>query len=130
MNYIDDLNSAPEPRDIWVVAELGADGQASPLSLEILGGARMMADGLGCYVHAVVMGAGLGEVAPQLIAAGADRVHVADDPALAYADARCKALGDPLPELPYPRQGVPPCPLLPIHRMALQYRLPLLLSIQ
>ena len=89
MSYLDDLNTAPEPRDIWVVAELGADGQASPLALEIIGGARMMADGLGCYVHAVVMGAGLGEVAPQLIAAGADRVHVADDPALAYADAVC-----------------------------------------
>jgi electron transfer flavoprotein alpha subunit len=100
MNYVDDLNSAPEPRDIWVVAELGADGQASPLSLEILGGARMMADGLGCYVHAVVMGAGLGEVAPQLIAAGADRAHVADDPALAYADARCKVLGDLLASRP------------------------------
>jgi electron transfer flavoprotein alpha subunit len=104
MNYIDDLQSAPEPRDIWVVAELGADGQASPLSLEILGGARMMADGLGCYVHAVVMGAGLGEVAPQLIAAGADRVHVADDgalaDALAHADARCKVLGDLLAAQP------------------------------
>ena len=100
MNYMDDFHSAPEPRDIWVVAELDADGQASPLSLEIIGGARMMADGLGCYVHAVVMGTGLDEVAPQLIAAGADRVHVADDPALAHADARCKVLGDLLAAQP------------------------------
>jgi electron transfer flavoprotein alpha subunit len=100
MSYLDDLNTVPEPRDIWVVAELGADGQASPLSLEIIGGARMMADGLGCYVHAIVMGAGPGDVAPQLIAAGADRVHIADDPALAHVDARCKVLGDLLASQP------------------------------
>jgi electron transfer flavoprotein alpha subunit len=29
-----------------------------------------------------------------LISAGADRVHVADDPNLQYADARCRVLGD------------------------------------
>lgn len=91
-----DGSTTSEPRDIWVVAELGADAsrKPSPLSLEVLGGARMMADGLGCYVHAVVLGAGLGEVGPELIAAGADRVHLADDPALEHADARCKMLGD------------------------------------
>jgi len=100
MTFMDDMSMATEPRDIWVVAELGADGQASPLSLEIVGGARMMADGLGCYVHAVVMGTGLGDVAPQLIAAGADRVHVADDPALEHSDARCKVLGDLLAAQP------------------------------
>jgi len=33
-----------------------------------------MADGLGCYVHAVVMGQGVQDVAQELIAAGADRV--------------------------------------------------------
>ena len=100
MTFMDDRSMAPEPRDIWVVAELGSDGQAAPLSLEILGGARMMADGLGCYVHAVVMGTGLGDVAPQLIAAGADHVHVADDPALEHPDARCKVLGDLLAAQP------------------------------
>jgi electron transfer flavoprotein alpha subunit len=99
MTYLDDLNTT-EPRDIWVVAELDAEGKASPLSLELVGGARMMADGLGCYVHAVVLGVGLGDVAPQLIAAGADRVHLADDPALGQADARCKALGDLLAAQP------------------------------
>ena len=104
MPYLDDLNTSPEPRDIWVVAEVGADAshKAMPLSLEIIGGARMMADGLGCYVHAVVMGTELGEIAPELIAAGADRVHVADDPQLQHAlrDARCKVLGDLLAAQP------------------------------
>jgi electron transfer flavoprotein alpha subunit len=99
MTYLDDLNTT-EHRDIWVVAELDADGKASPLSLELVGGARMMADGLGCYVHAVVMGTNLGDVAAELIAAGADRVHMADDPKLQVADARCKALGDLLAAQP------------------------------
>jgi electron transfer flavoprotein alpha subunit len=100
MNYLDDFHSAPEPRDIWVVAELGADGKATPLSLELVGGARMMADGLGCYVHAVALGTNLGDSVAELIAAGADRVHVAQDPNLAHADARCKVLGDVLAAQP------------------------------
>jgi len=104
MTFIDDMSMRPEPRDIWVVAEL-ADEEAAPLSLELVGGARMMADGLGCYVHAVVMGQGAQAAAQELIAAGADRVHVADDPALAEslpirADARCKVLGDLLAPQP------------------------------
>ena len=100
MNYLDDFHSAPEPRDIWVVVELGADGKATPLSLELVGGARMMADGLGCYVHAVALGTDLGDSVAELIAAGADRVHVAQDPNLAHADARCKVLDDVLAAQP------------------------------
>lgn len=100
MTYLDEMNTTPEPHDIWVVAEPGADGKASPLSLEIVGGARMMADGLGCYVHAVMTGVELGDVSAELIAAGADRVHTADDPHLAHSDARCKVLGDLLAAQP------------------------------
>ena len=61
MTFMDDMSMKPEPHDIWVVAEVGADAprKPTPLTLEIVGGARMMADGLGCYVHAVVMGSGL-----------------------------------------------------------------------
>jgi electron transfer flavoprotein alpha subunit len=100
MTFMDDMSTKPEPRDIWVVAELGAEGKPTPLSLEIIGGARMMADGLGCYVHAVIMGSGLEAAAQELIAAGADRVHVADDPILEHPDARCKVLGDLLAAQP------------------------------
>lgn len=83
-----------EPRDIWVIAEL-AGGKPTALTLELVGGARTMADGLGCYVHAVVLGSGISEQ-PELIAAGADRVHVADDPALAQfsVEAYLKVLAD------------------------------------
>lgn len=56
--------------DIWVVLpEVSA--------LPLLGEARRLADGLGCYVHAVIRDAGLSE---QAIALGADRVHIADRP--------------------------------------------------
>jgi electron transfer flavoprotein alpha subunit len=86
--------STNEARDIWVMVEL-AEGKPTPLALELVGGARMMADGLGCYVHAVVLGSGLGDP-PDLIAAGADRVHVADDAALAEfaVEPYLKVLGD------------------------------------
>jgi len=100
MSFIDETNTMPEPHDIWVVAELGAEGKPTPLTLEIVGGARMMADGLGCYVHAVVVGSGLEAAAQELIAAGADRVHLADDPNLEHPDARCKVLGDLLAAQP------------------------------
>ncbi len=82
MSFLDSYGSIEdEPRDIWVVAEL-VGGEPTPLSLELIGGARALADGLGCYVHAVVLGSGLGEL-PGLVAAGADQVHLADYPALA-----------------------------------------------
>lgn len=96
MSFLDTYGSTNEPRDIWVIAEL-ADNKPTPLTLEIIGGARMMADGLGCYVHAVVLAGQAGEW-PDLIAAGADRVHVAADPALAAAEQAVepclKVLGD------------------------------------
>jgi electron transfer flavoprotein alpha subunit len=100
MTFMDDMSMKPEPHDIWVVAEVGAEGKPTPLTLEIVGGARMMADGLGCYVHGVVMGAGLEAAAQELIAAGADRVHVAEDPKLEHPDARCKVLGELLAAQP------------------------------
>jgi len=100
MTFMDDMSMKPEPHDIWVVAELDADGRPTSLTLEIVGGARMMADGLGCYVHAVVMGSGLEAAAQELIAAGADRVHIADDPVLEHPDACCQVLGDLLASQP------------------------------
>lgn len=60
--------SAQDYSDIWTVIP---DASALPL----LGEARRLADGLGCYVHAIVGDAGLGELS---ISLGADRVHVVD----------------------------------------------------
>jgi electron transfer flavoprotein alpha subunit len=64
--------STESAADIWVVAPNGEDGS------RLVGEARRLADGLGCYVQAVTEDeAG----AHGLVAAGADRVHVASGPA-------------------------------------------------
>jgi len=61
--------------DIWVVLPSEAGGALAATAL--LGEARRWADGLGCYVHAVIR---LEALAAQAIALGADRVHVTLDP--------------------------------------------------
>jgi len=70
------------PHDIWVIAEL-RDGAPTPLTLETTYGARMAADMMGFYVEVAVLGSELPDVSTDLIQAGADRVYVIDDPALA-----------------------------------------------
>jgi len=69
-------------RDVWVIAETGADGGLARVSRELLGVARGLADALGVSVAAVLIGENLGGAAAQAIAAGADRVHLAEHPGL------------------------------------------------
>lgn len=69
-------------RNIWVVAELEA-GQPLPATLQALGQARDLADQIGVYVFGVVLGDGVGQAGESLVGFGADKVLVADDPALA-----------------------------------------------
>ena len=86
---IDDLSAllgedvmAASAADIWVVAR---EGQAGA---RLVGEARRLADGQGCYVHAVVAAGERSEgLAADCIACGADRVHVAADPA-SYLEAQ------------------------------------------
>ena len=68
--------------EVWVWIEIQG-GQAAGVSLELLGRACELADGLGVAVGAVLLGSGATSLAPALIAAGADRVYVADHEALA-----------------------------------------------
>ncbi len=83
------------PHDIWVIAEL-RDGAPTPLTLEMTYGARMAADMMGFYVKVAVLGSELPDVSTDLIQAGADRVYVIDDPALAtfVFESWLKALSD------------------------------------
>jgi electron transfer flavoprotein alpha subunit len=74
------LSLSETPHDIWVVAEF-ADGAPTPLTLEMVYGARTSADMMGFYVKV----AAPGEAAAELIKAGADRVFLLDHPALATA---------------------------------------------
>ncbi|MGQ9572565.1 MAG: electron transfer flavoprotein subunit alpha/FixB family protein [Dehalococcoidia bacterium] len=67
---------------VLVIAEL-AEGAVAPVTLEVLGAARRLADQLGQPVQAALLGQGVEPLAKELIAAGADKVYVADDPILA-----------------------------------------------
>lgn len=68
-------------RHIWVVAEKGGNALA-PVVLEMLGRARQLADRLGVYLKAVLLGESTEALRQELIASGADVVYVADDPCL------------------------------------------------
>jgi electron transfer flavoprotein alpha subunit len=69
-------------RNIWVLAE-AAGGQLLPGTLEAIGQAREMADQIGVYVYCVLLGDGVQALGEDLVPYGADKVLVADDPALA-----------------------------------------------
>lgn len=69
-------------RNIWVATE-AMDGALTPVSLAAMGQARELADQIGVYVYGVLLGEGVESLGEQLIAYGADRVLVADAPALA-----------------------------------------------
>lgn len=73
---------------VLVVVECEGGAPVS-LSLEVLGLARRLGDALGGQVAALALGHGLGAVGAALLARGADRVYLADDPAFApyQADA-------------------------------------------
>ncbi len=51
------LTYSEEPRDIWVVAET-QDGALTPLTKELVYGARMAADMMGFYVKVALLGRG------------------------------------------------------------------------
>ncbi len=68
-------------RNIWVVAEV-AEGALLPASLEGMGQARELADQIGVYAYGVLLGNGVAPLAQKLFPCGADKVLVADDPAL------------------------------------------------
>ncbi|MGD8966770.1 MAG: electron transfer flavoprotein subunit alpha/FixB family protein [Anaerolineae bacterium] len=60
----------------WVVADL-LEGQIAPVTLEAIGAARTLADSLGAYVYAVLLGDDVASLAGTLYQAGADGVRVA-----------------------------------------------------
>jgi electron transfer flavoprotein alpha subunit len=76
------IEEAAEAVHVWVVAEV-EQGKLSPVSLELLGAARDLADLLGVRVEAVLLGKGVGELAEQLGWRGADTVYVIEDDRLA-----------------------------------------------
>ena len=67
--------------EVWVFAEQ-EEGKLSDVPFELLGKARELAGKLGVNVGAVLMGSGVESLAKPLFEAGADIVHIVDDPAL------------------------------------------------
>ncbi len=78
-----EMVTRPEPseyRGIWVFAEQ-RNGKVSTVAFELLGAGRRLADKLGVELSAVLFGA-TKDSAEELIKYGADRVYLAQDPAL------------------------------------------------
>ncbi len=70
-----------EYRGVWVFAEQ-RDGALMDVALELLGEGRRLADELGTELCALLLGQGVAALSQRLIACGADKVYLADDPAL------------------------------------------------
>ncbi len=67
---------------IWVVAE-SIENEIRPVTFELLGRSIQLAEKLNAPVAAVMIGQGVAKFAKTLAAYGADRVYIADSPALA-----------------------------------------------
>jgi len=90
-------------RGIWVFAEQ-RDGKLKSVDYELLAKGRELADTLKTELCAICFGHNIGEV-EQLIAHGADKVHLVDDPALAnhqedlYAGELTRLIEEHKPEI-------------------------------
>lgn len=72
----------PSNKEVIVIAEQ-FQGQVQPVSLELLGAGRHLADKLGGRLSAILLGHQMGEEAQRLVQHGAETVYVADHPELA-----------------------------------------------
>ncbi len=80
-------------RGIWTLGEV-RNGEIHPISYELLAWGRDLADKLGVELASVVIGHDIKDKVKELIARGADKVLVVDNPALEYfrADPYSKIL--------------------------------------
>ncbi len=67
-----------EYQGVMVHAEV-AEGKLAAVAMELLGCGRKMADELGEELSAVIVGSGVGNLAQEAFAAGADKVYIVDD---------------------------------------------------
>ncbi|HPD18966.1 MAG TPA: electron transfer flavoprotein subunit alpha/FixB family protein [Candidatus Goldiibacteriota bacterium] len=93
-----------EYKGVWVFAEQRR-GQLHKVDFELLGKGRELADQLGVELAAVLLGDSIKSKAQELIAAGADKVYVVDNPALKnfndeiYAKVLAEIAGQYKPEI-------------------------------
>lgn len=76
------------PNEIWVFVEKAGQGDnIAPITRELLGKGRELADASGGKLAALVLGSGVGGLADRAFAYGADKAYVVDDPKLAQYTA-------------------------------------------
>ncbi|UCF08510.1 MAG: 4Fe-4S binding protein, partial [Thermoplasmata archaeon] len=68
-------------KDVWVFAEQRG-GELKKVAYQLLGGGRALADDLGQHLAAMLLGHEVMDLAKEVIAFGADKVYLADDPKL------------------------------------------------
>lgn len=78
-------------RDIWVFAQVDAEGRVLEVAYELVGKARALADERGCRVVALLAEFGARDDAGSLVAAGADAVLRCRDERFASCDAEVYA---------------------------------------
>ncbi|AET68753.1 electron transfer flavoprotein, alpha subunit [Desulfosporosinus orientis DSM 765] len=66
---------------VWVIIEY-SNGKIAPVSWELLGEGRKLADAIGCGLCGVIAGNQVDSVIPEAFAHGAEKVYVIDDPIL------------------------------------------------
>ncbi|MBF0508100.1 MAG: electron transfer flavoprotein subunit alpha [Deltaproteobacteria bacterium] len=86
------LTGSDDSRGVWVYAEQ-REKVLAPVSMELLGEGRRLADILGCPLSAVLLGHQVAGLADTLFAFGADVVYLADHPDLdGFTDDRYSAV--------------------------------------
>ncbi|RMF83432.1 MAG: electron transfer flavoprotein subunit alpha/FixB family protein [Nitrospinota bacterium] len=71
-----------EEKGVMIFGEV-SEGKLAPITFEMLGVGRRLANELGEELSAVILGQGIEEAATEAIAHGADKVYLVDDPLLA-----------------------------------------------
>ena len=89
------MEEAAEHMHVWALAE-AKDGTLAPISYELMGAARDVADLLGEKAEAVLIGVGVEPLAEELIWRGADSVYVLENDGLAQyrTEAYTQVLAD------------------------------------
>jgi electron transfer flavoprotein alpha subunit len=93
-----------ENKGVLVLCET-KEGKLASISTELLGGGRKLAQDLGQELAAVLVGSGVGNLAQEAIAYGADKVYVVDDPILkdyqtdSYVPVMEKVAGQAMPQI-------------------------------
>ncbi|MCR4842388.1 MAG: electron transfer flavoprotein subunit alpha/FixB family protein [Eubacterium sp.] len=91
-------------KGVWVFAEQ-RDGVLNNVAIELLGEGRKLANDIGTELCALLMGENVSSLTDELIAYGADKVYVCDNPLLknyttdAYTKVICEAIDEYKPEI-------------------------------